>query len=415
MNLKEKLTAWQNKKINSRYEKIVQKLSSQFGKRKIKIVFINCESSKWAYQFIYDRFKEDNRFEVKVLISIYDMLKSKKYAYFDYEAKAKDNYNFFKSKGMNVEYAYDFKTQNYIDLRKFSPDIVFYDEPQAITKIQSAEAVSKYALTLYCSYGSCISNGDNEKEEIYKKLYAYFVDNEFTQNSLINLGFDKEKIVLAGQPKIDAYLENINKNNVFWKTDKKHIIIAPHFSFDDNTELRFGTFSWNYKFFYNYAKNHPEYEFILKPHPSLKREIVKRKLMTLDEMNTYFNMWKELENADVYESGNYIDMFRTSDLLITDCNSFLFEYLPTEKPVIHLINPNSKGHNEFGRKIIEGYYKAHNLAEIEEYLDKILIKNEDNMLQKRKEIIENVLKLPKNGTKEVVYNYVINLLTGNEL
>ena len=414
MNLGCKIKEWQINRINSRYKSIVRRLSNEIKKRKIKIIFLNCESSKWAYKSIYEKFKADDRFDVQVIISIYDMLNNKKYRYIDIEKSLINNYNFFKRQGIEVGFAYDFKKHKYIDLKEFHPDIVFYDEPQSAPKVHSIDKVSKYALTMYCSYGSCISNGDNEHEEVYKKLFVYFVDNDFTIDSLINFGFKSENLFVAGQPKTDAYLDEINSDNKLWKTDKKHIIIAPHFSFDDKTELRFGTFNWNYKFFLEYAKKHPEYEFILKPHPSLKREIVKRKLMTIDETNEYFNEWMNLENASVFESGNYIDMFRTSDVLITDCNSFLFEYLPTEKPVIQLINPKSKGHNEFGRKIIEGYYKAKSTDEIEEFLDKILLKGEDSLLQKRKDIIKNVLKLPKCGVCGIVYKYINELIAGEK-
>ena len=409
MNLQNKLSEWKISCINSRYRKVARKLYGEKN-RKINIIFVNCESSKWAYQYIYEKFASDDRYNVKVVISVYDMLRNKKYSYLDIEAKALEGYNFFKKQGITAEFAYDFVRRKYLDLRHFSPDIVFYDEPQSITKVQSPDVVSKYALTMYCSYGSCISNGNNEHEETYKSLTTYFVDNDFTKKNLLEYGFCADNLVVAGQPKIDAYLKPINFENKLWKTDKKHIIFAPHFSFSDATELKFGTFNWNYKFFFDYAKNHPEFEFILKPHPSLKREIVKRKLMSFSDMQSYFKGWDELENAAVDESGNYLDMFRTSDLLITDCNSFLFEYLPSKKPVIQLINPKSKGHNEFGKKIIEGYYKAHNISEIEEYIEKILIKGEDSLKEKRQEIIDNILKIPTNGVSQVVYDYVNDLI-----
>ena len=415
MNFKKIFRDLKIKHINSNYSKILQKLSKKVkNNEKIKIVFINCEASKWAYQYIYEKFANDKRFEVEVLISVFDMLRSKKYAYLNIEKKAQENYDFFKKQGINVEYAYDFKKNKCIDLRQFSPDIIFYDEPQSVSKLQSPAVASKFALTMHCNYGSAITNGDNEKSKIYEELFTYFVDNEFIKKYLTDCGFSPKKIYVAGQPKIDAYLKPVNYENKLWKTDKKHIIIAHHFSFSENTELRFGTFDWNYQFFYDYAKNHPEYEFILKPHPSLKREIIKRGLMNQKEAENYFKNWNKLENANVYESGNYLDMFRTSDLLITDCNSFLFEYLPSKNPVIQLISSKTKGHNEFGKKIIEGYYKAHNIVEIEEYLEKLLSKNDDDLLKTRENIIKNVLKLTDIGTSGIIYNYVNNIINNKQ-
>lgn len=412
MKLQDKLKDWKISLINLRYKNIAQKLSFEAKKRKINIIFINCEASKWAYQSIYEKFASDERFNIKILISIFDMLQNKKYSYLDIEKRSQENFKFFKKQGMDVDYAYDFKKKKPVNLKKFNPDIIFYDEPQSTIKAQNVEKTSKYALNFYCSYGSCITNGQNEFEEIYKKLFVYFVDNSFVRENLLKKGFRKENLILSGQPKLDNYLKPIQKDNILWKTDKKHIIIAPHFSFDDRTELRFGTFNWNYEFFFEYAKNHPEYEFILKPHPSLKREIIKRKLMTLEEMKEYFKNWQNLPNAQVFEDGNYMDMFRTSDLLVTDCNSFLFEYLLTKKPVIRLINPKSKGHNEFGKKIIEGYYEAKSIEDIEKYFDKILIKEKDDLFKMRENIIKNVLNLPENGVNSVVYSYITDLIFG---
>lgn len=403
MSLKTKLEKWQIKKIQSHYRKLKRKLRC---KSKIKIVFLNCSSAKWSYQSIYEEFEKDNRFEVCILVSCYEMLLNKKYSFLNLPQIIQNNFSFFKKQNMNVEYAFDFKKNKPLDLKQFSPDIIFYDEPQSIAKKQSIDKTKKYAIPLYCSYGSCISNGRNEIHPVYKKLNTYFVDNMFTKEVLTHNGFIDKQVYVAGQPKIDNYLKPLTTENIRWKTNLRHIIYAPHFSFDNQTELKFGTFNRNYKFFYNWAKEHQEFEFVFKPHPSLKREIVKRKLMTLAEMNEYFKMWEDLPNAQVFEEGNYIDMFRTSDLLITDCNSFLYEYLPTTKPVIHLINPDSVGYNEFGRKIIEGYYKAITLNDIEEYLNMLLVYNKDILLEKRINIINEYINLTEYNTAKKVYDFV---------
>ena len=52
------------------------------------------------------------------------------------------------------------------------------------------------------------------------------------------------------------------------------------------------------------------------------------------EYDEYVAQWNNLPNAYLYNKGNYIELFKTSDLLITDCSSFLLEYMPTLKPII---------------------------------------------------------------------------------
>lgn len=399
------------RKIHKNYPRIIKKLQKEIAERKIRVAFLNCDSSKWAYQSIYEKFNSDSNFETFVLVTVNKLLKQKKYTYLDWKSVTRNNYNFFKEKGINVFYAYDFEKDKDINLKEFKPDIVFYDEPLPRIKNQTVKEISKYALPLYCTYGSCISNGENEYPIFGKEVFAYFVDNPYIKTKLLERGFKENNVIVAGQPKLDEYLKPINEQNIIWKTNKKRIIYAPHFSFFSSSTLRYGTFDWVYSFIYEYAKNHPEYEFIIKPHPVLKRQIVHQNLMSVSEMEQYFKNWAELENAQLMETGAYIDMFRTSDLLITDCNSFLYEYLPTLKPVIHLINAQSVGHNEFGQKIISGYYPANNLEELTDYIDSILCKNEDNLLSVREDILKNYIPKHEGGVSSFVLNFTKQLLS----
>ena len=398
--------------IWSRYPKLIKHLQNEFLKRKLKVVFLSSENPKWVYQSLYEEFANNPKFEVQVLITVKDKLIKKQYKFLEYEKLARKDFNYFKENGMNVAYAIDFKKKKYIDLKNFNPDIVFYEQPWELSKKQEVKETSKYALPFYCSYGSCITNGVNEySESFYRNVYTYFIDNECVKKVLLKHGCREKALVVCGQNKLDAYLKPINQANIIWKSqNKKRVIYAPHHSFYKDSKLGFGTFDWNYKFFFNFAKNHPEIEVIIKPHPELKRQIVLQGLMSITEMTQYFKNWENLPNAQIYEYGNYFDMFRTSDLLITDCNSFLYEYLPTKKPVIHLISKNSVGHNSFGGKIISGYYNASNIDEIKAQLELVLFKNKDPLLAVREKIIAEDLIQPEGGVAKFIINYVINLL-----
>ena len=410
----EKLTNQEGEIIQKRYPKLIEKLSNEIKKRKLKVVFLNSQNSKWVYQHLYEKFANNPNFEVQVLITVGESFLKKKDGFVQWEKLAQDSYEFFRNQNMNVDFAFDLKKKKYIDLKQFKPDIIFYEQPWGLSDKQSVFKTSEYALSFYCTYGSCITNGRNEySETFYKDVYTYFLDNACVKEVLIEHGCNEKSLVVAGQSKLDAYMKPINLSNIIWKTEgKKRVIWAPHHSFYEESMLRFGTFTWNYKFFYNFAKNHPEIEFILKPHPELKRQIVRQKVMSISEMTEYFKMWENLPNAQVYEFGNYFDMFRTSDLLITDCNSFLYEYLPTKKPVIHLIGEHSVGHNNFGQKIISGYYPARNIEELENHIQSVLINGYDPKLPVREDVISNVLIQPKNGVASFIVNYVVGILQG---
>ena len=78
------------------------------------------------------------------------------------------------------------------------------------------------------------------------------------------------------------YLDNKNQS-------KKYIIYAPHYSVK-NSELKLGTFDWNGKFILEYAKKHPEFDWIFKPHPLCKHNFIRSKIFkNMEEVNNYYN------------------------------------------------------------------------------------------------------------------------------
>lgn len=396
------------KNIYKKYSRTIKKLQADYKKRRLRVVFLISDSSKWQYDSLYHEFDKDKDFEPLILIEPLDVLLKKESLNLDYKKILKSNFDFFKNQGFNVQYAFDVQKEKYIDLKKFNPDMVFYQQPYGIPKCHDTEKVSDFALCFLAAYGSCISNGKNEYiEPMYKEVLRYFVDNDYAKANLELHGCKKENIVVSGQSKSDAYLNPVNYSNQIWKTEnKKRIIWAPHFSFSKNSTLKFGTFDLYYDFFLNYAKNHNEFEFIFKPHPELFRFIVKDGLMSKAVADDYFKRWGELSNAQVYEKGDYFDMFRTSDLLITDCNSFLFEYLPTLKPCVHLINKYSVGFNPFGQMITKGYYEAEDEREIEELIEKLLFKGNDVLFPIRQYTLAKITKNKTKNFSEIVFDEV---------
>lgn len=382
------------------YKKVIQDLKN---KEKIRVIFINTESAKWQYQSLYEEFKKDQKFEVLVLIGAGKS--ALKNDFLRYKKSAEDSLKFFKEYKMQTDFLFDFSEKKFKNLKDFNPDIIFYEQPWDLPNEFLPVETSKFALSFYAPYGSCITNGLNEySESLYRLVYRYFVDNPFIKDILINHGCLEKSVVVSGQLKLDSYLKPVDYDKILWKSKNKRIIWAPHHSFFKNSIMKFGTFDWNYKFMYEFARNNSQIEFILKPHPLLKKTILEQNLMSKKQMQEYFDNWKNLKNTQIYESGNYFDMLKESDLLITDCNSFLYEYLPSLKPCIKLVNKNSVGHNFFGQKITSGYYEAKNLKELENLLNTVFTK--DLLSQKREEIIKQYLIQPKGGVAKFIKNHI---------
>ena len=110
--------------------------------------------------------------------------------------------------------------------------------------------------------------------------------------------------------------------------------------------------------------------------------------MTDEEIETYWNEWNKI--SLVYESGDYLDLFSRSYAMITDCGSFLTEFLMTEQPVIHPVSETCAGYNPGTEKIVKSYYQAHNLEELEKYLEEIILKKNDPRKNERLAVIDEL-------------------------
>ena len=355
------------------YKNKIKQIKKISKTRPINVVFIALENEKWGYQALYESLKKDSRFNPVVLVGIhYDIHKKKDCTKYNLE----ENYEFFKQKGIKVEYIY--QDGKYKNLKDFKPDMVFYEQQWGLPKFLRPETVSKYALTFYCPYGlSLLDYKSDYMRKFHSYLYKYFVDSNcnierfetYHKGNSINC-------TPVGYSKLDEYLDDKKIDlNKYWKDSNKFkIIYSPHHSFDAES-LRMATFRENDQLILNLAKNNPDTTWIFKPHPRLKFALIKNNIMSEEEVNQYYKEWETIGN--VYLQGDYLNIFKSSDLMITDCCSFLAEYLPTGKPLIRLKNKNATALNTLGQEVVKGYYETKNNAELIETFNQLVMEGND--------------------------------------
>lgn len=386
--------------VQKNYKKIIERINSQ--NRKIRVAFLIRENQKWTYQSLYDEFAKSSDFEPLVLVSILTLA-----------AKGKDktrnnlleNYIFFKEKGMNVDFAY--KDGEYIDLNTFKPDIIFYDQPWDLPEIHAPCYVSNFALTCYSPYGYELLEKENAyTQEFHHFLYKFFIEHE--DNMKRYASYNKSNInncVLTGYPKMDMFLEKQNVSCNLWRdNDKFKIIYAPHHSFEKK-DIQLATFCKNGKFILELAKKHPETTWIFKPHPRFKYALLRNKIMNEAKIDDYYAEWSKI--GCVYNGGNNFSLMTTSDLMITDCCSYLAEYVPTLKPLIRLINSKSCKLNEIGQRIMRGYYSVNNIDELESIFNELVTYKNDNKKIER-QAIKNKLFDSNETSAHKIYSYLLN-------
>ncbi len=369
--------------ISDNKPQVIKKLKNKIKNgKKLTVAFYIYDETKWKCQSIYDLMEESGIFTPWIFVS-------KNCApdfNFNYQKPEtlKPVYEFFEKKGLRVKYAYDFEKNDYIAFEDMEPkpDIVFYCHPWYVYKTQGPVMTSKYALTRYIPYSVSSSMGE---QEYYLRFYLY-VETQYVLNDLIknyfasNMANKGSNLKAVGHPILDYFY--LNKDKKF--ENKKTIIYAPHFSVSDTTTLKWGTFLNMGDFILEWAKAHPEFNYVFKPHPCLWEFLRNGNLWSEEKLQKYWDEWRKI--GQVYESGDYLDMFMESCAMITDCGSFKTEYFMTQKPQIFLKSKHGVPFNPFVEKINQTCYKAENTQELADILDKVLIKGNDYKKEERAKV-----------------------------
>ncbi|QTF91293.1 CDP-glycerol glycerophosphotransferase family protein [Halomonas sp. BM-2019] len=343
--------------------------------KKIKVLFLVRENQKWGTQSLYDEMELDDLFLPVVVVAPLKQLGRSINS--DKISEMRENHDFFRNKKMRVMYGYDVSKESFIPFDAFEPDIVFYDQPYGLARCHRVESVSRYALTCYIpyGYGFYLARESGQLSPSFLPL----IWRVFLEDRVVLSGWDNPLVeqygncVHVGYPKVDALrtLSSIHedgKSSMSTQGDIKTVIYAPHHSLEPGHHDQYATFAWSGEKVLELAERTPQINWVFKPHPRLKYSLVKAGVMDVEAVGHYYSRWVSLPNSTVVDDGEYIDTFNQSSAMITDCGSFLLEYLFTGKPLLHLVNQESRGYSEFGEKLLKGFYRCHNQDELQKHV-----------------------------------------------
>ncbi len=388
-------------------------------KQSIKVFFMTHDSAVFGAESVYRAMEKDPLFKPYIfVVSRRDV----SYANF-YEDVLKD-INFFIKHGYEVISGYDEKG-NPKDLHEFNPDIIFYDIPKLYGPAGSfyfrLDQLNWDYLTCYIPYGLYMVDSFyyHYHTTCIRETWKFFIDSMASFKRVLADGdFNGFNTVYSGYPKFDNYLNKGWKLPEKLKNNKKIVIYAPHHSL--GVSNNFATFDLYKDIIFEYAKNNPDYNFVFKPHPLLPFQIKARanegKInFTYEDYENYLRKWNELPNGMCMTQGDYIGLFNNSSCMITDCGSFIGEYLPSNNPCIYLFNPRKKKQMEvytpLAKKILDTYYVANTSEELQEYLNQIIIKGLDTKKPKRRNLIDEEFgNIGKSG--RYIYEYIKSVVLG---
>jgi CDP-glycerol glycerophosphotransferase (TagB/SpsB family) len=383
-------------------------LKSLRKKKTVNVVFFAVNVSMWKYQHLYDLMSGCDRFKVSIVLAPFV-----NYPEAQQEFDMKCLREYFDAKGIGY---YDFKSK-FINIRKeLHPDILFYPQPYKKVFDSHYNSTSFYGkLLAYYPYGFWTSVGDwsynNEFQNLAWKLYySTELHRKDAETCARNKG---ENVVIVGYPGADDFLQSSFKD--VWKIKDpkiKRLIWAPHFTIDPaRSEVARANFLWMAPIMLSIAQEYKDrLQIAFKPHPSLKSELYKHKDWGQAKADAYYDKWATMPNTQL-ESGEYVDLFMTSDAMVHDSGSFSVDYLFSHKPLMFVsqnLDYILSTQGEFGRKVYEMPYIGKDEADIRHFIDDVVLGGNDPMQEKRQAFFNQYL-LPPNG-KSTAQNTLDDLL-----
>ena len=373
-------------------------------KDKIKIAFSLWDPSMWCGDKLYKMFADNPRFEPTIFLYME--------AANDNELKQKDfaqGIARFKSRGINVVPVVDGETK----IPQQDVLILLIPYPNWYPVEFQTLFLTAETLVTYIPYSFESTLSDMYKWPVYEIGWKIFFD--FMWNLKIgslNCVTGGANFYYSGYPKVDIFEDAEAKLSFPWKMvqpNAKKIIWAPHWTIPSQWTPRkyaCANFQYVYKFMYEFAKNHPETSWVVKPHPKLLTEAVDSHVFSsVEAFEEYIQAWNDLPNAQFYTGGYYQPIFATSDGMIQDSCSFIAEYQYTHKPMIYLTRPEQH-FNESGRKILNASYcvDGRDLETIANLLQKVFIEGNDPLKDARQKVFDEILNYRKvNGMSASEY------------
>lgn len=395
---------------NRQYRRIVRSIRR---KGKINVLFIASSLAMWRFDELYRLMKRDSRMNVGICIRPFAKYRGEEYE------KCRDALaQYFKSQAFDFECIED--SSDFDRLKEaFSPDIIFYPQPYDGCYNNSMEWRKNLdCLLVYVPYGltpvdtpELLNNG--LVNYAWKHYVQYPVYADLAERVCNNLG---RNVVVVGDFR-RAELSGPGLSDP-WKKfpdgkSRKRIIWAPHFQIFANELFNRPDFLWVGDAMLRMAKKFSDsIQIAFKPHPSLFTELCKHPDWGPARTHDLYRQWAEMTNTQL-ETGEYTDLFKTSDAMIHNCGSFACEYLYVDKPVV-FTGRDKEGTvaplNPLGRECIDAHYFATSPDEIEAFITDVVIGGNDTFSSRRQSLLDSDTFKTGNGSQnasEAVYKDIL--------
>lgn len=366
--------------------------------------FVISNATENFWEPLYDLFSKDDRFDPYMVIVPYT------YASEEYKISTVSNLKeLIVKSGRKVVVADEPNIRESVCCRHFfAYGLVFHMDPYTwLCNPETQMRNLTRSLIFYTPYSYCIVNKDNAFElKSLKHPYKILPETRLHINCHQKYGITKGKNVspFLGYMGVHKLL-NTTKCQYNWRLKKsnvKKVIIAPHHVLGLGNILRLSQF---YLLLARHYEN--QISFVFKPHPYLKEDL--KKYWSETDIKNYYSQWDKMPNTQL-EEGEYINLLKTSDAMILDSGAFNAEYSLLYKPLFFVEKKPRRKFNEVGEKIFNVQYHGHSENEIIDFIENVVLKENDILYSARKTFIDTYFWPPNLDIARNTYEYVLSTI-----
>lgn len=410
------LHAWKYRATERAHRRLVASLA---GTDHVNVTFIAMNVAMWRYQRLYELMSCDSRFNPSIVLSPcidYDRDQSIKEL-----NKLREYFN--ERSTPFVDYRLE-DNEPPVNIREtLQPDILFYPQPYEHLLTPEHDCTAFYdRLICYYPYAFWTSKGKWSYDFHFHNLAwrLYYSTNLHLAEAVKTATNKGRNVRVVGYPNCDDFLKT--EFAPVWKSiddgkKRLRVIWAPHYSIVDKYGLvPRSNFLWMAQPMLDLARQYADkIQFAFKPHPRLITELYKHPDWGRQAADDYYGQWRTMPNTQL-ETGDFVDLFMTSDAMIHDSGSFAVEYHYSRKPVMYVSRDMDSllaTQSIFGVEAYAMHYIGADRDDILNFINDTVLAGKDPLKSKRENFYNNYLLPP--GGKSVAQNTMDDLVESLKL
>lgn len=124
-------------------------------------------------------------------------------------------------------------------------------------------------------------------------MWKLFLPNKFDMETYEESEDNKGNAMVIGYPKMDGLRKDEKRQR-----ERKKIMVCPHHTILDNADISLSNFLRYYEIFLELPELYPNIDFVFRPHPLLKKQLIINGVWREAEVDEYFEKISQKENIE---------------------------------------------------------------------------------------------------------------------